>query len=105
MSGYHHIGLTPEAKPKTVFAKTSGKLHGNVGPFGICSLQGVFCYLMSQELSGLDFCFVYLNDILVCNMSWKEHLQHLEMDFKLLKEADLKLKLSKCQFFQSIFTT
>ena len=27
ISGYHHIGLTPEAKPKTAFATTSGKWH------------------------------------------------------------------------------
>ena len=45
-SGYHHIGLTPEAKLKTAFATTSGNWHWNVAPFGICSLPGVYCYLM-----------------------------------------------------------
>ena len=88
-----------EAKPKTAFA-TSGKWHWNVAPFIICLLPGVFCHLLSQVLPGLDFCFAYLDDILVYTASWKEHLEHLEMDFKHIKEANLKIKISKCQFFQ-----
>ena len=40
-SGYPQIGLTPEA---------NRKWHWNVAPFQICSLPGVFCYLMSQVL-------------------------------------------------------
>ena len=62
-----------ETKPKTAFAKTSGKWHWKVAPFSICWLSGLFCYLMSQVLSGLDFCFAYLDDILVYSTSWKEH--------------------------------
>ena len=45
-SGCHHMGLTPEAKPKTAFITTSHKWYWNVVQFGICSLTGVFCYLM-----------------------------------------------------------
>ena len=59
-SGYHHIGLTPEAKQKIAFATISRKWHWNAAPFGICSLPGEFCYLMSQVLSGLDICFTNL---------------------------------------------
>ena len=36
----------------------------------------------------------------VYSAAWKEHLQHLEMDFKHLKEENLKIKLNKCQFFK-----
>ena len=64
LSGYHHIRLTLEAKPKTAFS-TSGKWHWNVAPLSICSLPDVFCYHMTQVLSGLDFCSVYLVGILV----------------------------------------
>ena len=56
--------------------------------------------LLSQVLSGLDFYFVFLDDILVYSTSWKEHLQHLEMVFKCLKEENLKINLEKCQFFK-----
>ena len=69
-SRYHHIGLNPEAKPKTAFA-TSGKWHWSVAPFGMCSLIGIFCYLMSQLLSGLNFCITCLDKILIYSTSWK----------------------------------
>ena len=52
---------------------------------------------MSQGLSGLDFGFLYLDDILVCSTTWKGHLQQV---FEHLKEANLKIKLCKCQFFK-----
>ena len=56
---------------------------------------------MLQVLSRLEFCFVYLDDILVYSASWKEHLQHLKVGFKCLKEASLKINLTKCQFFKN----
>ena len=83
-SGYHHIGLTPEVKLKMVFATTNGKWYRNVVPFRICSISGVFCYLISQVLSGLHLCFAYLDDILMYSTSWEEHLQHLQIIFNCL---------------------
>ena len=78
--GYYHIRSTPEAKPQTAFA-TGGKQHWNMASFSMCSLSGAFCYLMSQILSGLAFCFTYLDNTLVYSVSWKEHLQHLKVVF------------------------
>ena len=53
---------------------------------------------MPKVFSRLNICFVYLDDILVYNTSWKEHLQDLEISFNHLKEANLTIKLSKCHF-------
>ena len=99
-TGCHQIGLMPKGKLKTAFATTSRKWHWNATPFGIYSLTGGFCYLMSQVLTGLDVCFLYLGDISIYRPSWKEHLQHLETVFSYLKTANLKIELSKCQFFK-----
>ena len=52
-SGYHHIGIKPEARPKTVFTTMSGKWHWNITPFGICSLPRIFSYLLSEVLKVL----------------------------------------------------
>jgi hypothetical protein len=43
-------------------------------------------------------CLVYLDDIMVFFKTKEEHLTNLEYIFHLLKEADLKLGLSKCKF-------
>ena len=41
----------------------------------------------------------YLDDIIIFSRNEQEHLRHIEIIFKKLKEAGLKLKESKCDFF------
>ena len=60
---------------------------------------------MSDVLRDLDFSFTYLDDIFTFSSTWEENINHLSLVFKRLKEADLKIKLSKCKFFkQSLHT-
>ena len=42
----------------------------------------------------------YLDDILIFSPDNKTHLEHLELVFQRLREADLKVKASKCNFFK-----
>ena len=57
---------------------------------------------MSKVLTGLNhFAFMYLDDVLIFSKSCEEHLQHLNTVFQKFKEAGLKIKLSKCQFFKT----
>ena len=46
------------------------------------------------------FCIVYMDDLLVFSEMEEEHLKHHEIIFHKFREADLKLKLSKCQFWK-----
>ena len=43
---------------------------------------------------------VYLDDIIIFSKNKAEHLKHIEIIFQKLKAAELKLKESKCDFFQ-----
>ena len=45
-------------------------------------------------------CAIYLDDILIWSFTVEEHLERLEAVFKRLAYAELKLKPSKCSFFQ-----
>ena len=47
-----------------------------------------------------SFCIVYIDDLLVFSESEEEHLRHLEIIFEKFRNADLKLKISKCQFWK-----
>ena len=44
------------------------------------------------------FVVVYLDDIVVYNQTLKEHVQHLRIIFKVLKENTLLVKREKCYF-------
>ena len=45
-------------------------------------------------------CLIYLDDIVVFSSTFEEHVQTLEAVFKRLKVNNLKLKVSKCEFFK-----
>ena len=102
-SGYFHLGLSDDAKPKTAFVP--GGPHGakyefNRCPFGLSQAPAYFQRLIHEVLKGITFAFGYLDDILIFSPDNKTHLKHLEIVFQRLREADLKLKASKCNFFK-----
>ena len=100
-SGYH-IRITEEAKKKTAFVTADSKYQWNVASFGLATAVSTFQYLMSKVLTSLsNFAFIYLDDILIFSKTYEEHLQHLHSVFEKFKEAGLKIKLSKCQFFKT----
>ena len=102
-SGYYHIELSEEAKPKTAFVP--GGPHGakyqfNRCPFGLSQAPAYFQRLVHEVLRGLPFAFGYLGDILIFSSGVEVHLEHLRKVFLRLREANLKLKSSKCSFFK-----
>ena len=102
-SGYFHIELSEEAKPKTAFVP--GGPHGckyqfNRCPFGLSQAPAYFQRLVHEVLRGLPFAFGYLDDILIFSSGIEAHLEHLRKVFLRLREAKLKLKASKCSFFK-----
>ena len=102
-SGYFHIELSEEAKPKTAFVP--GGPHGakyqfNRCPFGLSQAPAYFQRLVHEVLRGLPFAFGYLDDILIFSSGIEAHLKHLREVFLRLREAKLKLKASKCSFFK-----
>ena len=61
----------------------------------------VFQRLMSMVLAGLAWqtCLVYIDDIIVVGKTFDEHLRNVAQVLGRLREAGLKLKLSKCKLF------
>ena len=75
-------------------------------PFGATNAPATFQRLMEECLGdlNLNWCIVYLDDVIVFSSTLEEHLETLEAVFKKLSDAGLKLKPSKCKFFQSSLT-
>ena len=82
---------------------------GNLGfyefthmPFGLCNAPATFQHLMQNTLGELNltYCVICLDDVIVFGHPEEEHLEHLHVVFERLREFNLKLKPSKCSFFQ-----
>ena len=100
-SGYYHISLSENSKAKTAFVTPFGKYQFEAVPFGLAQAPAYFQQLIPMVLQGCsDFTMAYLDDIIIFSKIEAEHLKHIEIIFQKLKEAGLKLKESKCDFFQ-----
>ena len=70
-------------------------------PFRLAQAPAYFQLLMNKVLKGLKFAMTYLDDIIIFSQDELQHLEHLEIVFSHLREAGLKMKCSKCDFFKS----
>jgi hypothetical protein len=99
-SGFHQIPMTPEDCFKTTFQTHMGHYEFRVMSFGLTGALHTFQKAMNATLAPLlrKCVLVFFDDILVYSQSYDEHLQHLEMVFKLLQQEKWSVKRSKCSF-------
>ena len=100
---YWQIEIEESDKHKTTFSVPGvGFFEYNRMPFGLCNAPATFQHLMEQVLYDVNnkICAIYLDDILIWSSTVEEHIERLEAVFKRLADAGLKLKPSKCSFFQ-----
>ena len=84
-----------------MFITPFGKWESNMVLFSLAQAPAYFQALISKMLEGLShFAIAYLDDIIIFSTNEEEHLQHLEIIFKRLCEASLKLKRSRCSFMK-----
>ena len=103
-SGFWQIKMAPELQQYMAFTV------GNLGfyefthmPFGLCNAPATFQCLMQNTLGKLNltYCVLYLDDVIIFGCMEENHLECLHMVFERFWEFNLKLKPSKCSFFQS----
>lgn len=99
-SGYWQVDLCPTTRDKSALIVPSGLYSFNVLPFGLCNAPATFQRLMESVLRGLNFktALCYIDDIVVYSGTFHQHLVDLREVFDRLREANLKLKISKCKF-------
>ena len=101
-SGYHQIRIREEDVHKTAFRTHYGHYEFLVISFGLTNAPATFMTLMNNIFwKYLDqFVVIYLDDILIYSKTKEEHLKHLTLVLKKLKEHQLFGKLSKCEFLK-----
>ena len=102
VAGYHQIRISEEDIPKTAFRSRYGLYEFTVLTFGLTNAPASFQALVNDILGDfLDkFVLVYLDDILVYSETEKEHAEHLQKVFEVLRKHSLFAKPSKCVFGQ-----
>ena len=102
-SGYWQVGVKESDKMKTAFSVGPlGFFECNKMSFGLCNAPASFQRLMERCMGELHLreCLIYLDDIIIFSKTFDEHLVRLANVFRQLEVHGLKLKGSKCEFFQ-----
>lgn len=101
-SGYSQVEVAEKDKAKTAFCTPFGLYEFNRMPFGLCNAPSTFQRLMERIFGDCRYqsLLLYLDDVVVFSSSVQQHLERLEVVFSRLHQQGLKIKLSKCHFFQ-----
>ena len=102
-SRYWQMEIEEERKQYTTFTLGPlGFIECNRMPFGATNAPATFQRLMESCLGdlSLNWCIIYLDDVVIYAPTVKEHLKRLEGVYEKLKDAGLKLKPSKCELFK-----
>lgn len=69
-------------------------------PFGLCNAPATFQRFMNFILGkySLEFCLVYLDDIIIFSRNFKNHLKNVTQVLEELYRAGLKLNYEKSIF-------
>ena len=100
-SGFHHIEVNEEDRPKTAFVIPDEHYQWTVMPFGLKNAPIIFQRVLYNILKThrlLDFTHNYIDDIIVFSNTLQEHFKHLELIFQTMEKENIKLKHSKCHF-------
>jgi hypothetical protein len=68
-------------------------------PMGLTNAPLVFSRIMNQILGDLEFVVVYIDDLCIFSKTAEEHIEHIKIVMKKLKEANIKLNPDKCKWF------
>ncbi len=68
-------------------------------PFGLNNVLATFQRLMNKVLRQYigKFVQIYLDDVIIYSRNLDEHKRHIKAVLEKIREANLKLKPSKCQ--------
>ena len=97
--GYWQVPLDEESIPVSAFVTPSGHFQRRYMPFGLRNAPATFSRLVLKLLQGMDnYAGAYLDDIISFSGSWKDHVHHLHSVLTRVRDANLTLSPSKCQF-------
>lgn len=96
--GYNQVPLRQSDREKTAFSSPFGLFQWCVLPFGLVNSGATYNKLMRILLKGTENTESFVDDCLVHNQGWNEHLRTVEELLKRLTKAGMTVKPAKCYF-------
>ncbi|KAL0534936.1 hypothetical protein IC582_029240 [Cucumis melo] len=95
--------MNPKDVEKTAFRTHEAHYEFLVMPFGLTNAPSNFQSLMNTVFRPYmrRSVLVLFNDILIYSQNLEDHLKHLELVLKVLRENELYANMGKCSFVQA----
>ena len=97
-SAYQQLQLSEDSKQYVTINTHKGLFQYQRLPFGVSTAPLIFQSVMDQILKGIDGVVCYLDDILISSKDLSSHLVTLKAVFERLKEHNVLIQKSKCEF-------
>ena len=98
-SSFHQIPISKESQPITAFTCVVGQYEYTVTPQGLKISPGIFQSFSDRLFVGMnEFVLPYMDDYIVFSQTCPDHVKDLARAMKRIKQANIKLKRSKCKF-------
>ena len=98
-NAFLQVPLDENSKRYTTINTCQGLYIYNYLPFGLCASPGIFQGFMCKVLNGINDVIVYQDDLLVLSPTIEQHANSLRKVLSALRDAGIKLNMSKCSFF------